>query len=135
MAQKITPTDVMLAVYGSPHQTELITTALRLTQALLDRGARVQIWTCGDATGLTRSTLGRTKPRNVLRWTTDYPSSASVISDLLDEYPDLLHWYVCRFCSDERGMSEQIPQVRRRPPFTFWDHTKSAGKLLTLGVC
>lgn len=135
MAQTIPPTDVMLAIYGSPHQTEMITTALRLTQALLDRDARVQIWTCGDATGLTRTSLGATKPRNLLEWTRDYPSAASVVADLLEAYPGRLHWYVCRFCSDERGMSEQIPQVRRRPPFTFWDHTRSAGKLLTLGVC
>ncbi|WP_445396929.1 hypothetical protein ACSMX9_24265 [Streptomyces sp. LE64] len=135
MASKIARSDVLLAVFGGPHRTELMTTGFRMTHALLGRGATVQIWTCGDATGLTRLGLGDSKPRNVVDWTRDYPSTTALARGLLAEHPDRLRWYVCRFCSDERGMTEQIPEVRRRPPFTFWEHAVAADKTLTLGVC
>ncbi|GAA4656351.1 hypothetical protein GCM10023347_02200 [Streptomyces chumphonensis] len=128
-------TDVLLAVFGGPHRTDLVSTTFRLAHALLDRGATLQVWTCGDATGLTRRSLGDSKPRNVVDWTRDHPSTAAVARGLIADHPGRLHWYVCRFCSDERGMGDQIPEVRRRPPFTFHEHTQAAGKALTLGVC
>ncbi|MEK8171049.1 hypothetical protein NKH77_20430 [Streptomyces sp. M19] len=56
-----------------------------------------------------------------------------MVRDLLADHPDRLHWYVCRFCSDERGAAEQIPEVTRRSPFVFFDHVRAAGKSLVLG--
>ncbi|KUJ66209.1 hypothetical protein ACZ90_39175 [Streptomyces albus subsp. albus] len=132
---RIPHTDVLLAVFGAPHQTELVTTAFRMAQSLLDRGARVAIWTCGDATGLTRASLGDSKPRNVIDWERDFPSTARIVQDLLADHGDRLDYYVCRFCSDERGMADQIPQVKRRPPFKFMDHVAAADKALCMGVC
>jgi len=135
MAAPIHHSDVLIAVMGAPHRSDMVTSVIRMTQALLERGARVQIWTCGDATGLTSALLGDSKPRNVVDWAQDHPSTAAIVLGLIEDYPDHLDWYVCRFCSEERGMSEQISQVRKRPPFTFWKHTKAAEKTLCLGVC
>ncbi|MFI9629737.1 hypothetical protein [Streptomyces sp. NPDC052042] len=135
MASTLPRSDVLLAVFGGPHRTDLVSTVFRMAHSLLDQGASVQVWTCGDATGLTRASLGDSKPRNVVDWTRDYPTTAAVARSLIADHPERLHWYVCRFCSDERGMGEQIPEVRRRPPFTFWQHTEAAGKSLCLGVC
>ncbi|MBF6216470.1 hypothetical protein IU487_36465, partial [Nocardia puris] len=53
-ANAIEPADVLLALMGAPHASDLITTALRMVQALLEQGGRVQVWTCGYATTLTQ---------------------------------------------------------------------------------
>jgi sulfur relay (sulfurtransferase) complex TusBCD TusD component (DsrE family) len=128
-------TDILLKFLGAPHQTDVATTCLRLTTALLAGGARVQVWACCDATRLTWAGLGDAKPRNVADLDRDHPSAPRVVRDLLADHPDRLYWYVCRFCSDERGMADQIPQVRRRSPFTFVEHVAAADKTLALGVC
>ncbi|MEU9795533.1 hypothetical protein AB0E27_34015 [Streptomyces sparsogenes] len=128
-------TEVLLQLSGAPHQTELVGSALRLTTSLLDRGARVQVWACGDATRLTWAGLGDTKPRNYADWDREYPSALRIVRELLTDHPGRLHWYVCAFCSEERGTADQIPQVRRRPLFKFAEHVAAADKCLTLGVC
>ncbi|MDT3399153.1 hypothetical protein RKE29_21310 [Streptomyces sp. B1866] len=134
MARPVPPADILLKLLGAPYQTELITSALRLTQALLDRGARVQVWACGEATRLTWAGLGEAKPRHFGDWEREYPSPPAVVRGLLEGYPDRLHWYVCGFCCDERGTGDQIARVRRRPLTRFADHVRAAGKSLSLGV-
>ncbi|GGQ06472.1 hypothetical protein [Streptosporangium pseudovulgare] len=131
---RIPETDVLLAIMGAPHCSDLLTSALRLTEALVDRGGTVQVWTCGYATMLTQRSLGETKPRNVVDWSRDHPSTAAVVRDLLESRSGLVTWYSCRFCGEERGVSSHIPQVRVRPPFKFGEHVAAAGKTIFLGV-
>ncbi|MBW8093470.1 DsrE family protein [Streptomyces hygroscopicus] len=135
MARPVPRTDVLLNLFGAPHQTDLVTSALRLATALLDRGARVQIWTCGDATRLTCAALGEAKPRDYTDLGRDHPSTARVVRELIAGHPDRLYWYVCRFCAQERGAADQIPQVRKRAPFVFAEHVSAADKSLLMGVC
>ncbi|MFC0602045.1 DsrE family protein [Streptomyces palmae] len=132
---RIPHTDVMISLFGAPYESERITTAFRLAQSLLDRGATVAIWTCGYSTALTCASLGDSKPRNLIDLDRDHPSTVRLVKDLLAGYPERLHWYVCRFCADERGMTEQIPQVKMKSAFRFMDHVAAADKLLCLGVC
>ncbi|GHJ36847.1 hypothetical protein [Streptomyces sp. TS71-3] len=134
MALVVPPSDVLLALMGAPHTSDTASTALRTAQALLERGGTVQVWTCGYATGLTQESLGSSKPRNVVEWARDHPSTATVARGMIQEFPDRLSWFVCRFCSEERGTAEQIPEVRRRPPFKFGDHVSAATKTIFLGV-
>lgn len=126
--------DVLLAMMGAPHASDLVTSALRMTQAMLDRGGLVHVWTCGYATTLTQLSLGESKPRNVVDWSRDYPSAASLIRELLSASGGRLAWYSCRFCGEERGVTQHIPEVKVRPPFKFGDHVAAAGKTLFLGV-
>ncbi|MBL1099689.1 DsrE family protein [Streptomyces coffeae] len=135
MPRPVPRTDVLLNLFGAPHQTDLVTSALRLATALLDRGARVQIWSCGDATRLTGAALGDTAPRDLSEPGREHPSVARVVRDLITDHPDRLYWYVCRFCADQRGASEQIPEVRTRAPFVFAEHVRAADKALIMGVC
>ncbi|WP_431776844.1 hypothetical protein [Streptomyces cucumeris] len=135
MPRPVPPTDVLLNLNGAPHQTDLVTSALRLATALLDRGARVQIWVCGDATRLTGAALGDTTPRDLSDPGREHPSVARVVRDLITDHPDRLYWYVCRFCADQRGAAEQIPEVRKRSLFVYAEHVRAAGKTLFMGVC
>ena len=127
-------TDVLVKVLGAPHRSDLVTSLFRLTEALLERGATVQVWTCADATGLTRAGLGDRKPRTwpTGRSATRPPPGWS--GTLLTGSPGRISWYVCRFCSLDRGAAEQIPEVRVRPAGRFWEHVLAADKTVVLGV-
>ena len=127
-------TDVLMILMGAPHADDLVTSALRLVQAMLDAGGRVAVWTCGYATLLTQSSLGAAKPRNLADWERSYPSTAELVRDMLDTHPDRLHWYGCRFCSDDRGVVEHLPQVVLRPPAGYAANVAAAGKSVLVGV-
>ena len=126
--------DVLVALMGTPHASDMTTTGLRLAHALLEQGAVVQMWTCGYATLLTQRSLGEVKPRNLVGWSEDYPSSVTLARELLASHPGRVRWYSCRFCSDERGVAEHIPEVKIRPPYRFSEHIYAADKSLFLGV-
>ncbi|MFD7901713.1 hypothetical protein ACFV4F_25365 [Kitasatospora sp. NPDC059722] len=134
MARRIPHTDVLITLMGAPHASDQVTTALRLTQALLERGATVQVWTCGYATLLTQKPLGPDKPRNLADWNREYPSLATLAGELLTAHPDRLHWYGCRFCSDDRGAVDHLPQVVLRPPAGYAANVAAADKTLLMGV-
>jgi sulfur relay (sulfurtransferase) complex TusBCD TusD component (DsrE family) len=135
MEWTVPSTDVLLKVLGAPHHTELVTSLFRLSQALLDRGATVQVWTCAEATALTRADVGDSKPPDLTDWTVDYPSTARLVRELLTSAPGRISWYACWFCCLDRGAYEQIPEVRVRPPARFWEHVLAADKTVVLGVC
>ncbi|MGW4368849.1 hypothetical protein ACWEKT_24705 [Nocardia takedensis] len=134
MRHEPTSCDVLIKLLGAPHRDDLIGSALRLAHALLGRGARVQVWACGDATRLTSAALGDEKPIDVTDHTTRHPSTAAVVRDLLAAHPDRLRWYVCRFCCRDRAAPEQIPQVVVRSPGAFWRHVEVSGKVLAVGA-
>lgn len=134
MARSIPPTDVLITLMGSPHESERITSALRLVQALLEQGRAVQVWACGYATLLTQNPLGEDKPRNLADWNRVYPSTAALVKDMLETFPGRLYWYGCRFCSDDRGAVDHLPQVVMRPPSGYGANVAAAGRTLQVGV-
>lgn len=134
MASKIPHTELLLTMMGAPHSSDMTTTLFRLARAVLDRSATLQIWACGYATMLTHSALDECKPRNIVDWNGDYPSTAKLAAELLADYPGRVHWYACRFCSEERGVTAHIPEVRVRPAFSFSDHVDAADKTVFLGL-
>ncbi|MEU8893056.1 hypothetical protein [Streptomyces sp. NPDC048442] len=134
MARTIPHTDVLITLMGAPHDSDQVTTALRLTQSLLERGAAVQVWTCGYATMLTQRALGPEKPRNLADWNREYPSTAALAQELLAAFPDRLYWYGCRFCSDDRGVVDHLPEVVLRPPGGYAANVAAATKTILMGV-
>jgi hypothetical protein len=134
VARQIPHTDVLITLMGAPHASDQVLTALRLTQSLLERGATVQVWTCGYATMLTQRGLGADKPRNLADWNRAYPSTAALVEELLTAGEGRLYWYGCRFCSDDRGAVDHLPQVVLRPPAGYAANVAAADKTLHLGV-
>ncbi|MFF2746224.1 hypothetical protein ACFVVA_11830 [Kitasatospora sp. NPDC058048] len=134
MARRIPPTDLLITLMGTPHTDDKVTTVLRLAQAVLERGASVQIWTCGYATLITQQGLGEDKPRNLADWNTSYPSTVGLVRSMLRAYPDRLYWYGCRFCSDDRGAVDHLPEVVLRPPAGYAANVAAADKTVMVGV-
>lgn len=127
-------TDVLLVVMGPPHTGELTTSVFRLLQALLERGASVQVWACGYSAMLSQDALGERKPANLLDRYVEYPTTVALIRELLVTFPDRLFWFGCRACSEHRGATGHIPEVRMRPPHTFGGHVHAATRTLFMGV-
>lgn len=111
--------DLLLVLTGPPHQNDVVTSALRLAQATLDRGGSVRLWACGYATMLTQTTHGDTKLANVRRPDVDYPSSVAVAKSMLSASEGRFDWIGCTACSVERGATLHIPEVRLRSPGRF----------------
>lgn len=126
--------DLLLAVMGAPHSNEMVSTTFRLVEAVLARGGRAQVWACGYATALTSTGLGAHKPRNIVEWNRTYPSTSALVSELLDRGGDAVAWSVCRFCSDERGVTDHIAKVSVRAPLRFGGHVTESKRTLFLGV-
>jgi hypothetical protein len=126
--------DLLLLLLGSPYESDLTTTLLRLVESALGRGHRLVVWACGGATALTVRTMGQGKPRNPLRPGVRYPSTARLVGALVGGSEGRLRWYVCRQCMEERGATAQIAEVKVQPAFSFLPCLESADVCLSLGV-
>jgi sulfur relay (sulfurtransferase) complex TusBCD TusD component (DsrE family) len=125
--------DLLLVVTAAPHSTDVITSALRLSQAVLDNGGSVRFWACGYATMLTQTTHGDTKPANTRDPDGDYPSPAAIARRMIEAGGGRFGWIGCTACSEERGATQHIPQVRRRSPARLAATMAAAKRTLYLG--
>jgi sulfur relay (sulfurtransferase) complex TusBCD TusD component (DsrE family) len=125
---------VFLGLIGPPYESDQLTTALRIADEAVRQRHRVTVWTCGFSTTLTATSLGPAKPRNAQAWTVRYPSTSALAVELLEWAGGSLQWLVCRYCAEERGALDQVPQVRVRPPYEFVQRATAADVALVLGV-
>jgi hypothetical protein len=125
---------LFLGLIGTPYESDLFTTAMRLTDEAVRQGHRVTVWTCGYSTALTTVALGADKPRDLANWGVRYPSTAALAAHLLEWADGRLAWLVCRYCAEERGTLDQMAGVRIRPASEFRARYATADTSLVLGV-
>lgn len=125
--------DLLVILTAPPHGSDVLTTVLRLTQAVLDRGRTVRVWACGYNTILTQSSLGATKPVNLRDPDRIAPSATTLIRHLVADHPGRMSWIVCTACSSERGASEHIPEVRLRSDARLAQTIAAARKTVYIG--
>jgi sulfur relay (sulfurtransferase) complex TusBCD TusD component (DsrE family) len=125
--------DLLVILTAEPYGTDVLTTTLRLAQAVLARGRTVRFWACGYNTMLTQASLGEVKPINVRDPDAVYPSTAAVIHQMLDEHGRRMSWLACTVCSAERGVGAHIPQVRLRSALRFSATVAAADHVVYVG--
>lgn len=125
---------LFLGLIGSPYESDLTTTALRLVDEAIRQGHEVTVWACGFATALTLATLGERKPRNFFAWDTTCASTADIVGGLLAASQGRLTWRICRYCMEERGTTAQIDEVRVTPSHKFLELLAAADASLIMGV-
>lgn len=130
----MTGRSLFLGLIGPPYESDQLTTALRIADEAVRQEHQVTVWTCGYSTALTTVALGGTRPRNASRWDVRYPSTATLVTGLLEWGGDRLEWLVCRYCAQERGATDQMPGVRVRPPYEFMRRALAADTSLVFGV-
>ena len=128
---------IFLGVMGTPYQSELITSLFRIVQEALHQGHEIIVWTCGYATQLTQATVIR-RPNMFDRGTaledTHYFATTELVKSLFDFGEERLDWYVCNYCSEERGATDQIAEVKVKVPWTFNYYLNLADVSMVLGV-
>lgn len=132
------PLSILCVLMGSPYESDVTTTLLRLINESMRQSHRVVVWTCGGATTITHRGIGQSKPRNMLdlgtkRETKEYPSILAVIETLIRTSEGNLNWYVCRHCMEERGVSDQIDGVKVKAPFRFIHYRQQSDVTLFMG--
>ncbi|MBP0455072.1 MULTISPECIES: hypothetical protein [unclassified Kitasatospora] len=125
--------DLLLVVTAAPHSNDVITSALRLAQAVLDEGRTVRLWACGYANMLTQQSQGETKLVNTRDPQGYYPSSVTVVRRMLAAHGSRFAWIACTACSAERGATDHIAEVRFRSPMRFVSTIESADKTVFIG--
>jgi sulfur relay (sulfurtransferase) complex TusBCD TusD component (DsrE family) len=125
------PVQLLVVLTAPPYGSDLVTTVFRLVHTALRHGATVRVWACGYATMLTRQALGQTKPANPRDWSRQYPTTAALVAELAGE-PGF-GWLVCRFCANDRGADQQIPQVRMVSPFRIGELVTAAANTVYIG--
>ncbi|GAA1866396.1 hypothetical protein [Myceligenerans crystallogenes] len=131
--QEVTARDFLFTLMGSPHESDAVGTALQLASAMLERGADVSVWACGNSTLLTQASLERVKPVNVFDREADHPTSAAFAGDLLARHAGRFEWAVCHFCSHERGATTHVDGVRTRPAMFYPRFVAAARRTITVG--
>jgi hypothetical protein len=137
MESSTTKPSIFFGMMGTPFQSETVTSLFRMVESALSKGHRVTVWNCGHATGLSQSSLVR--PRDSFARTETAganPTTAEMIQALMRRYghDGLLDWLVCRYCMEERGTTQQIPEAKVKIPFTFQHYLSEADFSLVLGV-
>ncbi|MFF2651048.1 hypothetical protein [Streptomyces sp. NPDC058045] len=125
--------DLLLVVTAAPHSNDVVTSALRMAQAVLDQGKTVRLWACGYANMLTQTTHGETKLINTRDPEGVYPSPSRIVRDMLAANPGKFAWIACTACSAERGATSHIDEVRFRSPMRFVSTIQGADKTVFIG--
>jgi sulfur relay (sulfurtransferase) complex TusBCD TusD component (DsrE family) len=132
-----TPRSFFFGMMEGPYHSEATTSLFRMVEAALRQQHQVTVWTCGQATGLSLSTLVRPRdaflPKDA---ESTNPTTAELIQALSRQYPrpGQFNWLVCRYCMEERGAVQQIPQAKVKISFSFQHYLSSADVSLVLGV-
>ncbi|MBD8104622.1 MULTISPECIES: hypothetical protein [Plantibacter] len=128
------PADLFVILAAAPFGDESVSTAVRCIRAVLDRGGRVIVWTCGFANWLTQEGHPSVKPTNALARDQDYPSTQSIVLRMIDEKEDRLEWYACRFCSDERNLLRHAPAAHVRLAMRLVATSRRARTVISVGL-
>ena len=120
---------------GTPSQTETVTSLFRMTESALSQGHEVTVWTCGHATGLSQTTLVRPRDYFAPKEREDFnPDTGEMIQALFRRHGTRLQWLVCRYCTEECGAVQHIPEVQVKIPFSFQYYLSAAEVSLVMGV-
>jgi sulfur relay (sulfurtransferase) complex TusBCD TusD component (DsrE family) len=125
--------DLLLILTAAPHSSDVVTSALRLSQAVLDNGGSVRVWACGYATMMTQDTFGETKLPNTRDPEGHYPSPSAIVQRMIADGRGRFAWIGCTACTEERGATHHIPQVRHRSPLRLAATVAGARRTLYLG--
>ena len=126
-----------LAIMDPPYESATTTTALRIVDAVLRRGANVTVFAYEGAVSLTMK--GQRPHANPVKGTSveqeEHPTTSDWISSLfaLARAKDRkLDWINCGLCVDERGAGDWIEGARRGSPKDFYEAAKNSVNVLVI---
>lgn len=128
---------VTIAIMDAPYESASSTTALRIVNAVLEKGHSVNVFAYEGAVSLT---MKAQQPHpNPVKGTSveqeQHPTTKDWISALFRlarEKGVKLDWVNCGLCVDERGAGDWIEGPRRGGPKDFLDASLASGTTLVI---
>ncbi len=125
---------ITIALMDPPYEAETTTTALRIMDAAVRKGHRVNVFAYEGAVNLTMK--DQAAHPNPVKGTTaeeeDHPTTSRFIAGLLST--EQLDWINCGLCVDERGSGNWIDGARRGAPADFFKWTQESTNTLVIGT-
>lgn len=129
------PRTITIAVMDPPYESETTTTVLRIIDAALRRGHKVNVFGYEGAVNLTMKEQmphpNPVKGTNVEQQ--DHPTTARFIEGLFKLAGGRLEWVNCGLCVDERGSANWVQGPRRGGPADFYKMSQASDT--TLVIC
>ena len=118
------PKTFTIALMDPPYESENLTTAFRLLDALARRGHNVNVFGYEGASGLafTRQAAHPNPVHGKDLAQENHPTTKDQVAALLAlaaEKGGKVDWVNCGMCVDERGVGEFVPGTRRGSPADF----------------
>ena len=133
----MTAKTLTLVLNDPPYESARSTTALRIVDAAIKRGFDVNVFAYEGAVAL--AFARQTPHANAIHGrdagAEDHPTTRDWIAALLLEArqrAQRLDWVNCGLCSDERGVCETIPGVRRGSPADLWAFVRGSVNTLVI---
>ena len=123
-----------IALMDPPFESETSTTALRIVDAAVRKGHRVNVFAYEGAVNLTMK--DQAAHPNPVKGTSaeeeDHPSTSKFIGGLL--VTEAVDWINCGLCVDERGAGNWIDGARRGSPADLLKWSQESDNTLIIGT-
>lgn len=123
-----------IALMDPPYESETSTTALRIIDAAVRKGHRVNVFAYEGAVNLT--VKDQSPHSNPVKGTSleeeDHPTTSKFIDGLLST--EAVDWINCGLCVDERGAGNGIDGVRRGTPADLLKWFQESTNTLIIGT-
>jgi len=129
---------ITISLMDPPYDSETTTTALRITEAALNKGISVNVFAYEGAVMLTMKAQ-QAHPNPVKGTTVEdqqHPTTAGFISALFEKagVDAQLQWINCGLCVDERGAADWIDGPKRGGPGDFYKWATESTNTLVIGT-
>jgi len=129
---------ITISLMDPPYDSETTTTALRITEAALNKGIGVNVFAYEGAVMLTMKAQ-QAHPNPVKGTTVEdqqHPTTAGFISALFEKAGGdaQLQWINCGLCVDERGAADWIDGPKRGGPGDFYKWATESTNTLVIGT-
>jgi tRNA 2-thiouridine synthesizing protein D len=118
----------------APYESETTTTALRIIDAAVRKGHKVNVFAYEGAVNLTMADQ-KAHPNPVHGTTVEeeqHPTTSNFIGSLLKT--ELVDWINCGLCVDERGSGNWIEGARRGAPADFFKWSNESVNTLVMAT-
>ena len=131
------PKTFTIALMDPPYESENLTTAFRLLDALARRGHNVNVFGYEGASGLafTRQAAHPNPVHGKDLAQETHPTTKDQVAALLAlaaEKGGKVDWVNCGMCVDERGVGEFVPGTRRGSPADFHAFCEASDNVLVI---
>ena len=127
---------ITLSLMDPPYESGTTTSVMRMIDAALRKGHKVNVFAYEGAVNLT--VKEQKQHPNPLKGTTveqqDHPTTARFVEGLFKISEGRLQWTNCGLCVDERGPTEWIEGPKRGGPGDFYKWMQESDTTLVIGT-